>query len=400
MNYKGSCLVTLSALPLSVAAVEPLAYQTENGIDVTPTVEMSAGHNDNVRRTTTDTVSSPMLKISPKVIALFQTDMGTYQFDYRLDAVSYSDSSEDSYADHQAHIGTVWMFDIRHRLRINYTYQSINEERGTGLTEGYSLSADEPLRFDYHQFNTRYTYGAAGAKGRLVGIAGYDAKAYDDVTFTTRSVQQSRYYNWKQPYVGGEFYYAVSNYFYAVAIGRIADRTYDEAAPNVISRDNTNSTLYGGLEWDITGKTQGKLLLGVQNKDFDDSGRETFQGFSWRANLSWRPAEYSELRLETRDYARDPDLNADYVKDRSVKVDWEHYWTPRLSTLATVRYGKNEYPGDIRVDDDTLAEVSATYSLARWWDVTVGASKFDRDSTFTGFSYDQTRFFLGMEVSL
>ncbi|MEI8608175.1 outer membrane beta-barrel protein [Enterovibrio sp. Hal110] len=124
------------------------------------------------------------------------------------------------------------------------------------------------------------------------------------------------------------------------------------------------------------------------------------QGFSWRANFSWRPAEYSELRLETRDYARDPDLNADYVKDRSVKVDWEHYWTPQLSTLATVRYGQNEYPGDIRKDDDTLAEVSATYSLARWWDVTVGVSKFDRDSTFTGFSYDQTRFFLGMEVSL
>ncbi|WP_394211729.1 outer membrane beta-barrel protein [Enterovibrio calviensis] len=389
-------------LPLSVAAVEPLAYQTENGIDIIPTLKVSAGHNDNVRRTTKDPVSSPMTLISPKVIALLETESTAYQFDYRMDALYFTDSSDDNTVDQQVHAAGLWLFNIRNRLRLDYLYKIVSEPRGTGLTEGNSLAVEEPLRFHFQDFNARYTYGAAGAKGRLVGIAGYESKDYKDVTYVNNGGQtdESRYYNWEQPYLSGEFYYAFSSYFHAIAMARVEDRSYEFVPPTSGSRDNQNTLLYGGLEWDITGKTQGKLLVGMQNKDFDDSNRKDFQGFSWRANVSWAPTDYSTFKLEGRDYARDPDINADYVQDRSIKLDWEHSWTPQLTSIATARYGTNDYPGGLRNDDDTLLELSVVYSLTRWWDVSVGASKFERDSSFAGYSYDQTRIFIGMEVSL
>ncbi len=106
------------------------------------------------------------------------------------------------------------------------------------------------------------------------------------------------------------------------------------------------------------------MLLGIQDKDFKDSRRADFQGFSWRANLSWSPTNYSTLSLEGRDYARDPDINGNYVKDRSIQLDWEHSWTPLFSSIATARYGTNDYPGDLRKDDDTLFEATLVYSLA------------------------------------
>ncbi|MDD1792074.1 outer membrane beta-barrel protein [Enterovibrio sp. ZSDZ42] len=388
--------------PLSVAAVEPLAYQTENGIDIIPTLKVSAGSNDNVRRTTDNTVSSPESIVSPKVMALLKTNRSAYQFDYRFDAVNYSDSSDDNYIDHQAHGAGFFVFDVRNRLLVDYVYNITHEPRGTGLTEGFSLAVNEPIRFQRHNLKGRYTYGAAGTKGRLVGIAGYESKEYDDVTYIRNGrTQQTRYFNWKQPYLASEFYYAVSNYFYAVAVASVKDRNYEFIDPTPgISRDSLDSALYGGLEWDITGKTQGKLLAGIQNKDFSDSRRKDFQGLIWRANMSWAPTDYSTFKLEGRDYARDPNINADYVKDRSVQLDWEHNWTPRFMSIASARYGTNEYPLGVRKDDDTTYELTLVYSLKRWWDVSLGVSIFERDSSLVGYSYEQTRLFIGMEVSL
>ncbi|WP_028023172.1 outer membrane beta-barrel protein [Enterovibrio calviensis] len=388
--------------PLSAAAVEPLAYQTENGIDILPTLKVSAGNNDNVRRTTDDTVSSPESVISPKVTAVLKKNRSAYQFDYGFDAVNYSNSSDDNYIDHQLHGQGFFVFDVRNRLLIDYLYNITNEPRGTGITEGFSLSVDEPTRFQRHNLKARYTYGAAGTKGRLAGVAGYESKEYDDVTYIRNGLtQESRYFNWNQPYLSSEFYYAVSNYFYAVAVASLKDRNYEYIEPfSGITRDSLDSALYGGLEWDITGKTQGKLLVGVQNKDFEASQREDFQGFIWRANMSWAPTDYSTFGLEGRDYARDPNINADYVKDRSIQLDWEHKWTPRFKSIASARYGTNEYPLGVRKDDDTLYEITVVYSLKRWWDISVGASRFERDSSLVGYSYEQTRLFIGMEVSL
>lgn len=392
----------LGFMPFTAVAVEPIPYQTENGIDITPTLGITAGHDDNVRRTENTPVDSPMYVVSPKVMAQLETRRSAYQFDYGFDAVSFTDSHEDNYINHQLHSNGFWLFDIRHRLHVDYTYRIANEARGTGLTEGSSLSVAEPLRYQFHDAYARYVYGANGAPGRLVGIVGYEKKTYNDKMFvrTNGATVDTRFFNWDQPYLAGEFYYAVSSYFSAVTVLRHELRSYDETftGPGG-TRDNQNSFLYGGLDWNVTGKTQGRLLLGFQNKDFDSTGRDNFQGFSWRLNLAWQPTDYSELRLEGRDVARDPNLNADYVEDQSVQMEWEHKWTPLVKTVASARYDTNDYPG-LRKDEDSQFGLSATYGMARWWDISAGVNWLERDSTLTGYSYDQTRFFIGTEVSL
>ncbi|MDD1782185.1 outer membrane beta-barrel protein [Enterovibrio sp. ZSDZ35] len=401
MNRNHAVVCPMLFLPFSAIAVEPLPYQTDSGIDIIPTIEMSVGHNDNVRRTENDTVSSPRFVISPKVIAQLETDRGAYQFDYRFDAFQYSNSSDDDFIDHRAHAAAYWMFDIRNRLRLDYVFRITHEPRGTGLTEGISLAVNEPLRFNHQDLNARYTYGAAGAKGRLVGIIGYEDKKYKDATYVRNSqVEQTRYYDWEQPYLSGEFYYALSNYFHAVTIARFEDRSYQYVDPDPgYTRDSKNTFLYGGLEWEVTGKTKGTVLVGWQDKDFEDHHRSDFNGFSWRLNLSWAPTDFSEFRLEGRDYARDPDIQGDYVEDQSIRLEWDHKWTPRFGSVMTTRYGVNDYPG-IRKDKDTTLGLTFVYSLQRWWDISFGASHFDRDSTFNGYSYDQTLYFIGTEISL
>lgn len=228
----------LFLLPATASAVEPLAYQTENGIDITPTLKARVGHDDNVRRTENGAVSSMYSSLSPSVIAQLETDRAAYQFDYRIDALWYGNSSADDYVNHFAHASAFWLFNIRNRLRLDYEYHVKSEPRGTGLTEGSSLSISEPLRYHYQDLNARYTYGAAGAPGRLVGVLGYESKNYNDVAFVRSNgvADDTQFYNWTQPYVVGEFYVAVSNYFNAVTLARFEDRSYDTCLPASAAR--------------------------------------------------------------------------------------------------------------------------------------------------------------------
>lgn len=402
MNFQGCCFCSWLLCINSVYATEPFAYQTENGIDIVPTLMINAGYNDNVQRTQNQELSSSALTISPKIIGFFETQRGFYQLSYQLDAINYNKSHADNVVDHQLYASSLWAFTPQHRLQLKFQHQITHEPRGTGLTKGISLAVDKPLRYHYQDLSARYTYGSKGAQGRIVTVGGFESKQYHNVFYSrANQIEQSHYYNWQQPYVGAEFYYVLSGNFHAVTTARFEDRRYQYTDPTPgYTRDSQNTLLYGGLEWDVSGKTQGTLLLGIQDKDFADSHREDVQSFSWKANINWSPTQYAQFTLEGLQALHDPDIQGDYVKDNAIKLDWEHHWTPLFHTISTVSYGTNDYPGNDRKDDDRELSVGLIHSVTRWLDLSLNTSWYQRNSTLVGFEYQQTLFFFGMEMSL
>lgn len=402
MNFQGLCFCSLSLCISSVNAGQPLTYQTKNGVDILPFLSLNAGYNDNVQRTENHNLSSSILSVSPKIVGLFETKKGIYQLFYEVDAIDYNKSHADNILNQKIFSSAFWQFNIKHRLQLKFEYERKDEPRGTGLTEGISLAVEKPLRYHYQDLYARYIYGSLGAKGRIVTIAGYETKKYNNVAFVRgNDIEQSHFYNWERPYLSAEFDFLLSKNFHAISIARYEDKRYQYIDPTPgYSRNSQNFLLYGGLEWDVSGKTKGTLLLGLQNKDFADSRRENVTNFSWRANISWLPTRHSEIKLEGAQSLHDPDTQGDYVIDNRLQLNWEHHWTPLFSSITSAAVERNEYPSSARKDNDTEFGFSFIYGLTRWLDLSLNTVWEQRKSTSAGFSYDQTLFFFGMETSL
>ena len=384
----------------SVFASDAPLYQTENGIDILPSVGISAGYNNNILRTQKDKIASTALAISPKIIGLIETQTGLYHLSYQVDATHYENSQEDSIANQGFDASTFWTFNIQNRLQLKYQYEITHEARGTGLTEGYSRAVTKPLRYHYQEFYARYIYGSIGAKGRIVTLAGYENKKYNNILFMRENkAEQSQYYDWEQPFFSGEFYYALSRHFHALTIARFENKRYQHLDPNSgESKSSKNILLYGGLEWDVSGKTKGQILLGAQEKNFTDKSRANAQNFSWKSNITWTPRHYIQMKLEGGQFLEDAETQGDYLIENHLTLDWEQNWTPLVSTVASIGYDQQDYPTDARKEKGTQSGISFIYSLTKLMDLSFNSSWEKRSSSSERFNYDQALFFFAMET--
>ncbi len=401
MNFKRMALGLFFVFISSAFASEAPVYQTKNGLDILPSISMSAGYNNNVLRTQVDPIASTALTLSPKIIGLIETQTGLYHLSYQVDAIHYENNQDDNIANQHFDASTFWAFNIQNRLQLKYKYEIIHEARGTGLTEGYSQSVTKPLRYHYQELYARYIYGSIGAKGRIVTLAGYESKKYNNTLFMrANKAEQSKYYDWEQPFVSGEFYYALSRDFHALSIVRFEDKRYQYIDPNPgYSKNSKNILLYGGLEWDVSGKTKGQILLGAQEKDFTDKRRENAQSFSWRSNITWTPRQYIQMKLEGGQFLEDAETQGDYLIENHLTLDWEQHWTPLISTITSIGYDKQDYPSNARKDKGSQTGVSLIYALTQWMDLSFNSTWEKRHSSTERFSYDQALFFFAMETA-
>lgn len=384
-----------------VYATTPAAYQNQNGLDILPTIKIGTGSNSNIT-SSNQSISSPFISISPKLIGFLKTTQGIYQASYQFDATHYTKSNSDDIFDQQFQTGAFFLFNYQQRLQLNYQYNISHDPRGSGLTEGIGFAINHPLRYQQHAINSRYTYGSIGAPGRISTSLGYENKEYDNILFfRDNQAIEAHYYNWQQPYLSSEFYYSLSSHFHALAIMRFEDRNYQYIDPSLnYSKDSVNSYFYNGLEWNITGKTQGKLLVGLQDKNFSDNQRKDVKSFSWRANIKWSMTDYSQFRLDGFQHLHDSQAQGDYAKSNILQLDWEHQWNNRLSTLTSAAMGSSHYPDNSRHDKNKQLSFTLIYNLQRWLDLTLNTTHYHRDSSLSNFSYQQMLFLINMEMSL
>ncbi|MBW3141628.1 outer membrane beta-barrel protein [Ferrimonas balearica] len=386
----------LAALATGVSATEfePARLRLGEGVQFQPTMGLEYGYDDNLLHTSAESLDSQYLRITPELQFVWGRRISHLKAGYVLDAASYFDSSDDNYIDHDLNLIGHHEFTARHRVDATYDYVKGHQARGTGIAE--FSETDEPVEFTEHDAYGAYEFGAQTARMQLGVNLGYYQRTYDNFR------ERSQYRDYDTFRYGATAKWRVGARTKLLLDLSDSDISYDRVEPGQLSRDSNVTRGLVGVIWEATAKSEGRAAFGVEDKRFDDSGREDFTGFAWDVAFIWRPTTYSTLELISARESKDPFTNGDYVEESSYELGWEHYWQERWATNLELLYADKDYTGDDREDEVTKIRVGVIYEFRRWLKFEPFYSYWDNSSTRTDpqLNYDKNQFGLVMTLAL
>ncbi|GAA4890836.1 outer membrane beta-barrel protein [Ferrimonas pelagia] len=390
----GICLWLLATF-VSASEFEPAKIELKERLFFRPTLELELGHDDNLLNTGGDSLSSSFMRVSPDLWLTWGRRISHIRTHYQLDATSYFDSSADNYVDHLFDVIGHHEFTARHRIDGEYQYQRGHEERGTGLAEFVVLA--EPIEYSKHRVELGYGFGAEAAKMQIGVKLGFEDRKYENFR---RDLTEYRDYD--DVSYGADVSWRLGQRTSLLFDGRYSDRRYDRINPLGSSRDSSTLRFLTGVSWEASGKTEGRVTFGLEEKNFDDGNREDFSGFSWDVGVIWRPRSYSTVELSSARAAKDPFTAGDYVAESVYQLGWTHYWRERIATQLDYRFENDDYTGVSREDDIHSVHFGVIYEFRRWLKFEPYIHYYDRSSSraLDAINYDKSRFGLLATIAM
>lgn len=395
--------VTASTLAFALSATHARALEPANiqagPVYLTPTLEVEARHVDNLFRSESNEQSSWVLDTRPRIQAWLQDGVNTYSLAYELRDSIYASSHDDDFTDQVVNLDVHHEFNMRNALGLNAEYYDGHEERGTGLSEGgLAYLIDEPVELERTRYGGKYRYGSTQAKGRLE--LGYQFQGTDYQNFSDFSQFRDR----ERDTIDGALFWRVAPRTDLLAEVRYLDTSYDasDQIDGNGSLDSEEFNYYLGVKWDATGKTDGSVRLGWYERDYGSSQRSSDDGFSWEADVNYRPRSYSTLNFSTRRFTQETNGLGNAVNTEEYAAAWNHEWSGRSSTYLALVLADDDYRGSRRHDERLDLEASYRYALRRWLDLSGGYRYEDRDSDkdVRLLDYQRNVFFIKAELSL
>lgn len=377
--------------------------RTESGIDLIPAFIADLQYDDNILRDSNSTLSSWVNTLAPTLKAILVDGPNSYTLNTAVKNAKYFSSSADNYLDAYIDGEAKLALASRHKLDLKMNGSWLHEDRGTGVSEGRGNLLDEVTKFNEHNIKADYEFGSTGSTGKLRANARYYNKDYDNF----RSITQYRDHDIRE--LGAGFVYKTEGAFMLVAEASSADVQF-KTTDLTGDRNNQDTNYRLGAEWEMTALTTGILKLGYQDKDFDLSNRENFNGFAWEAILQWLPLSYSGFDLSTGRRAKDVDalnINADYIVETTYALGWNHQWSERFDSKLAYEHQTDEYNKVVlllntlgRKDVRRVVTAELNYKALRWLTLTGFVNLEDRTSTLGVIAFDRSVYGLSVKITL
>jgi hypothetical protein len=396
---KTSALVmaaTLGVATEAANAIDPMPVNQNGPFEFIPTLKISQGYDDNVDASQDgDERSSNVTKVAPTFLLRAQERANRYQLRYTPTFQRYSRDSDDNRVNHLASANSRLTLDARNRVNLG-----LNARRNQSTpdnepdSEGASLEGDINERYT---LDGTYTFGARGATGRIELDGSYVWNRYANNLGKDSNNNRSKEYN--SPRAGATFLWRVAPRTQLLIEGRYADFDYTWSGSDL---DSTNLSALVGARWQATAKTSGSVRVGQEEKDFDDAGQEDTSATRWQAQVNWRPAAHSRLRLNTANSLNEGSATEDAIEQTTYGLSWNYDWDGQVSSNVAYRFRDKDYIGDDDGRNDELHTVSVgvSYSFRRWFDIGIETRFQDNDSTDKFESYDRNTYFLTATLSL
>lgn len=382
--FKVNCYwFSFALLSDGVFAYTQDTHITDGGLFVTPSLEMGIAYDDNIYNQQSDGKGSGIMTIIPSITFKMDDGVNYYSLDVKAEKGIYEASGDDDYTDGKLGLKAHLEPNDTHRVDLTAKSEWITEARGTGKTEDNFERTDEPVKFGKNTLAASYEYGAKQTKGRLVFDLKYYNKTYRNFDELTENS------NYDSLLLGSTFFYATRAHTDAFIEVNAEKIKYDYTPQGQLIRDSDVYTAFIGMQWEASSIVHGFVKIGGQAKEFDDSGRDDFTGFSWSIGGVWRPLSYSKLTFSTSQATDDPDVDGDYVLETKYNVDWKHDWASYYSSSIGIYKYKDDYSGISRIDDIYGLTLSFDYELTQ--NIAVGVfGEWDRNqSSSTVFEYDK-----------
>ncbi len=376
-------VLMMPVLPLTAWSLEPQPINVL-GFQFLPTLSLAETYDDNFRELASDEASSWITRIAPGFQLIAEDRNSAHRLIYAGVRNSYHDADGASHTNHLARLDSIMEFTDRHRLDLEATYRKAEETTSTA-------ARTENDKFHSRSLHGLYAFGAQSARNRLKFGASYSELRYDnrgllnaDKERDTTGLSTAWFHR-----LGGNTRTQVE----------VRHTDYDYKLANN-PRNSTNTAILVGATWEATAKTTGKVLVGYEQKEFDDDRRDELKSPMWEVGIDWEPRSYSTFSLKARRAFDEGDDGSDAIQASSASLAWRHQWIERVTTNLSLGLAEYVYEGQDRDDDLLSAGLELIYSPRRWLDVSLGYRYRDNDSTVPDERYQRNIYRISVAGSL
>lgn len=397
----GKTIFTLHVL--SIGSIVPFANAQEpesaEHRAMVPSLSAELQYDDNIFLSEADEQSSLITILSPGVLTTFRPSKHRIVLRYNGEFASFANSSADNYDDHEFQAAAFLELGVRGLLDIIGGYQRGHESRGSGLSEGLDPESTnfpaEPDEFSQKQLSGRFSYGASGAKGRLVFDAGRRELEYKN------NRDRTRFFDYDNVHGGTTFYIRVMPSTSLLMSLRVDDFDYPNKRSFQPSLNSREHRYLVGATWTVTGKSTGTARFGYVEKRFDDAGRRDFSETSWDVDVRWSLRNYSHFDFATSRYPSEAtSITGDVIENTRHSVAWSHHWNSRVMTRLETQYFRQDFRGSVAAREGRFNRHGLTlaYEMRRWLTWEFGASFSSNDSNIEQYDYNASNFRLGANM--
>ncbi|VVN78715.1 outer membrane beta-barrel protein [Pseudomonas fluorescens] len=354
------------------------------GLDFTPTLQLSESYDDNFRELDRNSQSSMVTKLAPSFELKAEDRNSATRLTWQPARYIYHDESDASYTAQRVRVDSIMEFTDRHRLKLDAEARKYERTYSTAVD-----GINDKIRSG--RVGGLYTYGAKSAANQIDLGASYAQLRYnnsdginDDKERDTTGLTTTWYHR-----IGsntrGLLEYDHTNFDYIESDSRL---------------NSQSDAVLAGAEWDFSARTTGKVRVGYERKNFDDSDVNDLDNPTWQVDLRWKPRTYSTFSLVARQAMAEGDDGADAVKSTYALLGWRHGWTERITTVAEAGLGRYVYEGQDRTDDLRDFNLALVYAMRRWLDIELGYRYRDDDSDADNQSFTRNVSLISFTVSL
>ncbi len=183
------------------------------------------------------------------------------------------------------------------------------------------------------------------------------------------------------------------------------DITHDKEA----ALDSREHNFFGGVQWDITAKSKGRIKAGYGMRDFVNTDTSS-NNYIFEVQIAHTLSSKNSLLLSA--YRQTDETNfieSDFIATNGVKAEYLHRLRSRLTGSAIFAYTSETYEGgDFTVDGVTKQRkdsvydgtLSLRYQFRKWLQSDIGYEFTRRDSNFGDFSYRSNTFFFRITAGM
>jgi len=175
------------------------------------------------------------------------------------------------------------------------------------------------------------------------------------------------------------------------------DISYD----NQTLLDSKEHHFYGGMRWQVTGKTSGEFKAGYLIKQFDDPLIDDTSDFILQLWGDYRVSGKGRVKIGLARISEEPDIySRQSVLANSIDLTYLHKINGKMRLSGHVSYAVRSYDGlttfledqtSDREDDEYRAGVGFEYWIQRWLNVRLDYQYFKQESDIDAFSYTDNR---------
>ncbi len=353
---------------------------------VLPSLGFSVEYDDNILLTPDNEIDDVIFHVLPGVVLELPSRRYAIRLGYQADILRYWDNTDLDTVHHSVLADARVNFLFGLGLRLTDRFIITDEFAGfpvpelTERVERYENTLDAGVDYTVRE---RYTLDV---NYRWFMVDYQDDPEFDQFDRDDHTITGTLFYRvFPKTSILGELDYTLVRY----DIPAVAD-----------DRDSDAWRFMLGVKGDITAKTSLLIKAGWEWKDYDNPGREDWDGLVAEANVIWKYREPSEVRLfGGRANVESLFEGSNYYVSSYGGVEVRHFLSERLILRVRGLGGLNEYPEDITVGtttgerEDTFFEagVALKYQMRRWLAFELGYNFLNLDSNFDEFDYTDNR---------